>query len=54
MRNCRCGAARQTGHSLHVQNLAGGELVVCRTKLTFATTARRSGSSDIPFKYHVN
>ncbi len=29
MHNRRCVAARQTGHSLHVQNLGCGELVVC-------------------------
>lgn len=32
MRDRRCSAARQTGHSLLVQNLGCGGLVVCGTK----------------------
>jgi hypothetical protein len=31
MRNRRCGAARQSRHSLHLQNPGGAELVECDT-----------------------
>lgn len=33
MRNRRCGAARQSRHSQHLQNPGGAELVECGTEL---------------------